>query len=169
MFTGAVLILILAFLIHNTWQKGKAVGPARNQSPNGIAGLLLLVISCILALALWRVYEAFAVLNLVEKTVGDQIGMGRLSLLALPGVMGSVCLWFAAKLLTQGRTPLDFACAHMFFWAGGPVIQTLAPLCYNAPYGEQAIRSILIWIGMTLLISLYLLLAKRSRNTYGIF
>lgn len=169
MFSGAVLIIIFAFLVHNTWQKGKAVGPARSLKPRGIAGMLLLSISCLLALALWRVYEAFAVLNLIQQTIGNQVGTARLVLLVLPGVLGSVLLWFAAKLLTQGRTQLDFICANLFFWCGGPLIQAIAPWCYNASYGEQAIRSILIWISICTLVSLYLIFSPRSRNTYGIF
>ena len=167
--TFVILLLILAFLIHHTWQKGKTVPSIRTDGPHGVTGLLLWVVSVILALALWRVYDAVTILSLVHEDEGSSLPMFRLFLLALPGGFGAIALWFASKLLTQGRTPLDVTCAICSLWLGGPCMAAISPLCYNAPYGDQAWRSIVIWAGISLVVTLYVLLSKRSRNTYGLF
>ena len=81
-----------------------------------------------------------------------------------PGIAGSILFMAAIHRFVTGRTRRAFWFGVILMWCAGPLNEWLAVFSQRA----TELMSAEIVTGCTVLATLYLLVSKRSRNTYGL-
>ena len=81
-----------------------------------------------------------------------------------PGIAGSILFMAAIHRFVTGRTRRAFWFGVILMWCAGPLNEWLAVFSQRA----TDLMSAEIVTGCTVLATLYLLVSKRSRNTYGL-
>ena len=138
-FVGSAALLFFCILIvHSLWMTARKIPAARNVRPN----ILIFVNGQ----------------SPAGATAADVVRHGT------PGIAGSILFMAAIHRFVTGRTRRAFWFGVILMWCAGPLNEWLAVFSQRA----TELMSAEIVTGCTVLATLYLLVSKRSRNTYGL-
>lgn len=162
-FVGSAALLFFCILIvHSLWMTARKIPAARNVRPNGVKGGLLLTVIFCFAMVVIDAASAANILIFVNgqspagATAADVVRHGT------PGIAGSILFMAAIHRFVTGRTRRAFWFGVILMWCAGPLNEWLAVFSQRA----TELMSAEIVTGCTVLATLYLLVSKRSRNTY---
>lgn len=171
-FTSAgigLILLVPAVLAAFFWLVGRAIPPAVRPAgrPAGLGGLLCLVLLILSVKAAMSLFELGRQAGEAAKVLAVSIDFAGPVLKSLvPAAVNAVAILGALFLLALGRSRVTLLAALACVWIAGPASDGLSALILGVPYNmSSGFYGVSLF---TILVTLYLLFAERSVNTYGL-
>ncbi len=165
-FVGAAALLFFCVLVlHSLWQTARKHPAALPGKPSGVKGGLFLVVAFLFAVAVVDGGSAANILLFISERTPGGLPAETILRYGTPGIAGSVLCLAAIHRLVTGRDKKALCYAVLLMWAAGPLNEMLA--WWSQKGTAEAMPLALIGGGVAVS-TVYLFLAPRARNTYGL-